>query len=127
MLTFNQAQRGMEDLFTRIRDISSKAELSERMVHEITKWVHRLAILSRDALTSRVRRDIKSLDYAKHHLTASINTLNHLNMLVCALLSRLYAILSVLARRCGSAPEDGQGARVPRRCKPPRQCMGYCA
>ena len=26
--------------------------------------------------------DIKSLDYAKHHLTASITTLNHLHMLV---------------------------------------------
>eukprot|EP00042_Codosiga_hollandica_P036716 m.283634 g.283634 ORF g.283634 m.283634 type:complete len:909 (-) comp54952_c0_seq1:102-2828(-) len=57
------AQHGMEDLFTRISDIRSKAEMSERMVLEITK-------------------DIKSLDYAKQNLTVSITTLNHLHMLV---------------------------------------------
>lgn len=57
------AHRGMDDLFMRIKDIHDKAELSEKMVQEIT-------------------RDIKSLDYAKHHLTSSITTLNHLHMLV---------------------------------------------
>eukprot|EP00729_Bicosta_minor_P012793 gene12793-9347_t len=57
------AQEGMTELFTRIRDIKQKAELSEKMVQEIT-------------------RDIKSLDYAKKHLTGSITTLNHLKMLV---------------------------------------------
>lgn len=49
----------------RIGDIRAKAEVSERMVQEITS-------------------DIKTLDYAKKHLTASINTLNHMHMLVCA-------------------------------------------
>lgn len=53
----------MADLFSRIQDIRKKAEVSERMVQEIT-------------------RDIRSLDYAKKHLTASITTLNHLKMLV---------------------------------------------
>lgn len=53
----------MADLFARIRDIRSKAEVSERMVQEIT-------------------RDIRSLDHAKKNLTSSITTLNHLKMLV---------------------------------------------
>lgn len=53
----------MADLFGRIRHIREKAEVSEKMVQEIT-------------------RDIKSLDYAKRHLTTSITTLNHLHMLV---------------------------------------------
>jgi hypothetical protein len=57
------AQEGMTELFSQIRDIKQKAELSEKMVQEIT-------------------RDIKSLDYAKKHLTGSITTLNHLKMLV---------------------------------------------
>eukprot|EP00052_Salpingoeca_macrocollata_P024764 m.223021 g.223021 ORF g.223021 m.223021 type:complete len:878 (+) comp22314_c4_seq5:1676-4309(+) len=57
------AQAGMDELFAKIRDIRSKAEVSEHMVQEIT-------------------RDIKSLDYAKRHLTSSITTLNHLHMLV---------------------------------------------
>jgi len=58
-----QAKSGMSDLFGRIRHIREKAEVSEQMVQEIT-------------------RDIKSLDYAKRHLTTSITTLNHLHMLV---------------------------------------------
>eukprot|EP00041_Stephanoeca_diplocostata_P000373 m.14441 g.14441 ORF g.14441 m.14441 type:complete len:903 (-) comp10450_c0_seq1:269-2977(-) len=61
--TLKDAQAGMADLFARIRDIRSKAEVSERMVQEIT-------------------RDIRSLDHAKKNLTSSITTLNHLKMLV---------------------------------------------
>ena len=57
------AQAGMAELFQRIQDIRTKAETSEKMVQEIT-------------------RDIKSLDYAKKHLTTSIRTLNHLKMAV---------------------------------------------
>ncbi|CAL1538897.1 unnamed protein product [Lymnaea stagnalis] len=58
-----EAQRAIQDLFSKIRDIKEKAEKSEEMVKEIT-------------------RDIKQLDHAKRHLTASITTLNHLHMLV---------------------------------------------
>ncbi|KAK7481576.1 hypothetical protein BaRGS_00027225 [Batillaria attramentaria] len=58
-----EAQRAIQDLFTKIKDIKDKAEKSEEMVKEIT-------------------RDIKQLDHAKRHLTASITTLNHLHMLV---------------------------------------------
>lgn len=60
------ARRAMNELFARIRDIKEKAAVSERMVQEIT-------------------RDIKSLDYAKRHLTTSIKTLNHLHMLIGAI------------------------------------------
>eukprot|EP00051_Salpingoeca_urceolata_P027977 m.484296 g.484296 ORF g.484296 m.484296 type:complete len:850 (+) comp23287_c0_seq1:244-2793(+) len=62
-LALEDAQRGMKELFQKIHDIRAKAEYSEQMVQEIT-------------------RDIKSLDYAKKNLTASITTLNHLRMLV---------------------------------------------
>ncbi|PIK58739.1 putative vacuolar protein sorting-associated protein 53-like [Apostichopus japonicus] len=58
-----EAQRAIQELFKRIKDIKEKAEKSEQMVKEIT-------------------RDIKQLDHAKRHLTASITTLNHLHMLV---------------------------------------------
>ncbi|KAH9498665.1 Vacuolar protein sorting-associated protein 53 [Bulinus truncatus] len=58
-----EAQRAIQDLFSKIKDIKDKAEKSEEMVKEIT-------------------RDIKQLDHAKKHLTASITTLNHLHMLV---------------------------------------------
>lgn len=61
--TLIDAQAGMAELFQRIQDIRTKAETSEKMVQEIT-------------------RDIKSLDYAKKHLTTSIRTLNHLKMVV---------------------------------------------
>ncbi|XP_071094311.1 vacuolar protein sorting-associated protein 53 homolog [Haliotis cracherodii] len=58
-----EAQKAIQDLFTKIKDIKDKAEKSEEMVKEIT-------------------RDIKQLDHAKRHLTSSITTLNHLHMLV---------------------------------------------
>uniref|UniRef100_A0A0B7A4F2 Vps53 N-terminal domain-containing protein n=1 Tax=Arion vulgaris TaxID=1028688 RepID=A0A0B7A4F2_9EUPU len=58
-----EAQRAIQDLFSKIKDIKDKSEKSEEMVKEIT-------------------RDIKQLDHAKRHLTASITTLNHLHMLV---------------------------------------------
>ncbi|KAL4223807.1 Vacuolar protein sorting-associated protein 53 [Mactra antiquata] len=61
--SLEEAQRAIQDLFTKIKDIKDKAEKSEEMVKEIT-------------------RDIKQLDHAKRHLTASITTLNHLHMLV---------------------------------------------
>ncbi|KJE95118.1 vacuolar protein sorting 53 [Capsaspora owczarzaki ATCC 30864] len=57
------AQKSINELFSRINDIKGRAGLSESMVKEIT-------------------RDIKTLDYAKKNLTASMTTLNHLNMLV---------------------------------------------
>lgn len=58
-----EAEKAIMQLFARIKDIKDKAEKSEHMVKEIT-------------------RDIKQLDHAKRHLTASITTLNHLHMLV---------------------------------------------
>ncbi|XP_055339700.1 vacuolar protein sorting-associated protein 53 homolog [Paramacrobiotus metropolitanus] len=58
-----EAQNAIAQLFVQIKDIKQKAEKSEEMVKEITG-------------------DIKQLDHAKRHLTASITTLNHLHMLV---------------------------------------------
>ncbi|XP_023933119.1 vacuolar protein sorting-associated protein 53 homolog [Lingula anatina] len=58
-----EAQKAIQQLFAKIKDIKDKAEKSEEMVKEIT-------------------RDIKTLDHAKRHLTSSITTLNHLHMLV---------------------------------------------
>uniref|UniRef100_A0A4W3IB41 Vacuolar protein sorting-associated protein 53 homolog n=1 Tax=Callorhinchus milii TaxID=7868 RepID=A0A4W3IB41_CALMI len=57
-----EAQKAIQQLFAKIKDIKDKAEKSEQMVKEIT-------------------RDIKQLDHAKRHLTTSITTLNHLHML----------------------------------------------
>ncbi|OCT95053.1 vacuolar protein sorting-associated protein 53 homolog isoform X1 [Xenopus laevis] len=57
-----EAQKAIQQLFGKIKDIKDKAEKSEHMVKEIT-------------------RDIKQLDHAKRHLTTSITTLNHLHML----------------------------------------------
>ncbi|XP_033627749.1 vacuolar protein sorting-associated protein 53 homolog isoform X1 [Asterias rubens] len=59
----SEAQKAIQELFKRIKDIKEKADKSEQMVKEIT-------------------RDIKQLDHAKRHLTSSITTLNHLHMLV---------------------------------------------
>ncbi|KAF9581275.1 Vacuolar protein sorting-associated protein 53 [Lunasporangiospora selenospora] len=59
------AKRGIEVLFFKIKEIKEKATQSEQMVQEIT-------------------HDIKSLDYAKRHLTISITTLKRLQMLVTA-------------------------------------------
>ncbi|CAG8586437.1 16596_t:CDS:10 [Dentiscutata erythropus] len=61
-----EAKKAIEELFDRIRQIKEKASQSETMVQEITK-------------------DIKSLDYAKKHLTISITSLKRLQMLVAAL------------------------------------------
>ncbi|XP_005987501.1 vacuolar protein sorting-associated protein 53 homolog [Latimeria chalumnae] len=57
-----EAQKAIQQLFGKIKDIKDKAEKSEQMVKEIT-------------------RDIKQLDHAKRNLTTSITTLNHLHML----------------------------------------------
>ncbi|KAG0200788.1 Vacuolar protein sorting-associated protein 53 [Mortierella sp. GBA30] len=59
------AKKGIEALFFQIKEIKEKATQSEQMVQEITQ-------------------DIKSLDYAKRHLTSSITTLKRLQMLVTA-------------------------------------------
>lgn len=58
-------RQAVAELFVKVRDIKSKAEASEAMVHEIC-------------------RDIKSLDYAKRHLTLTIRALKRLQMLVTA-------------------------------------------
>jgi len=58
----NQTKYQTQALFTKMETIKVKAQQSEEMVTEIT-------------------RDIKSLDYAKRHLTASITALRRLNML----------------------------------------------
>ncbi|RHZ45916.1 hypothetical protein Glove_642g7 [Diversispora epigaea] len=60
-----EAKRAIEELFNQIRQIKEKASQSEIMVQEITQ-------------------DIKSLDYAKKHLTISITALKRLQMLVTA-------------------------------------------
>ena len=59
------AKASVAELFLKVRDIKAKAEQSEEMVHEIC-------------------RDIKSLDYAKRHLTLTITALKRLQMLVTA-------------------------------------------
>lgn len=51
-----------QELASKITDIQAKAAKSEQMVQEICK-------------------DIRSLDYAKKHLTATITALRRLNML----------------------------------------------
>ncbi|GAB4819166.1 hypothetical protein N2152v2_006212 [Parachlorella kessleri] len=61
----SSAKATIDELFGRIRDIQRKAEQSELMVQEIC-------------------RDIKKLDYAKKHLTATITALRRLAMLVNA-------------------------------------------
>lgn len=58
-----EAQKAIQQLFSKIKDIKDKSEQSEQMVKEIT-------------------RDIKQLDHAKRNLTSSITTLNHLHMLI---------------------------------------------
>ena len=63
-----QAHHAIQELFTRIREIKAKTDLSESMVKEMT-------------------RDIKQLDVAKRNLTTSITTLNHLHMLLSGLAS----------------------------------------
>lgn len=57
------AKMAIKELFTKIREIKAKTDLSETMVKEIT-------------------RDIKQLDYAKRNLTISMTTLGHLLGLV---------------------------------------------
>ena len=59
------ARSTIEELFAKIHEIQRKAEQSELMVQEIC-------------------RDIKKLDYAKKHLTATITALRRLSMLVNA-------------------------------------------
>ena len=58
-------KQSIGELMVKVRDIKAKAEASEQMVHEIC-------------------RDIKSLDYAKRHLTQTITALKRLQMLVTA-------------------------------------------
>jgi hypothetical protein len=57
------AKNSIHELFAKINDIKRKAEQSEIMVQEIC-------------------RDIKSLDYAKKHLTTTITSLKRLHMFV---------------------------------------------
>lgn len=73
-----EARATVEELFGRMREIQRKAEQSELMVQEIC-------------------RDIKKLDYAKKHLTATITAIRRLAMLLNAI---------------GAATERGQGASV---------------
>jgi len=61
----DDAKNSIQSLFDKIKAIKEKAEKSERMVQEIC-------------------RDIKSLDYAKTHLTTTISALMKLHMLVQA-------------------------------------------
>jgi hypothetical protein len=60
-----QGKQSVQELFLKVRDIKAKADASEQMVHEIC-------------------RDIKSLDFAKRHLTQTITALKRLQMLVTA-------------------------------------------
>ncbi|GJP39555.1 hypothetical protein CLOM_g23913 [Closterium sp. NIES-68] len=66
------SMRAIEELSLKMRAIKAKAEQSEVMVQEIC-------------------RDIKKLDYAKKHITATITALNRLAMLVFAV-DRLQAL-----------------------------------
>ena len=58
----SDAEKAIDELFSKINEIKTKAEQSESMVHEIC-------------------RDIKALDYGKRNLTTSITTLKRLHML----------------------------------------------
>ncbi|KAI7862352.1 Vps53-like protein [Spinellus fusiger] len=60
-----KAKEAIKELFQKIQDIKAKAAQSETMVHAITQ-------------------DVKSLDYAKRHLTHSVTALKRLQMLVTA-------------------------------------------
>ncbi|KAI8983955.1 Vps53-like protein [Mycotypha africana] len=61
----DKAKEAIQELFKQIQDIKSKAAQSESMVQDITQ-------------------DVKSLDYAKRHLTHSVTVLKRLQMLVTA-------------------------------------------
>ncbi|KAI9492204.1 vacuolar protein sorting 53 [Zychaea mexicana] len=61
----DNAKQAIQELFQKIQDIKLKAAQSESMVQEITQ-------------------DVKSLDYAKRHLTHSVTVLKRLQMLVTA-------------------------------------------
>lgn len=63
ILKLQEAKTAIGELFTRIREIKQKTDVSESMVKEIT-------------------RDIKQLDVAKRNLTLSIATLHHLHILI---------------------------------------------
>jgi len=64
-IEISAAQQSIQELFSKISDIKSKASQSERMVQEICA-------------------DIKKLDFAKTHLQSSITSLKRLQMLVTA-------------------------------------------
>lgn len=59
----DEAKKTIQQLFSQIGDIKSRAEVTEEIVKNITS-------------------DIKQLDCAKKNLTSAITTLNHLHMLV---------------------------------------------
>ena len=59
----DEAKKTIQQLFSQIGDIKSRAECTEEIVKNITS-------------------DIKQLDCAKKNLTSAITTLNHLHMLV---------------------------------------------
>jgi glucosamine 6-phosphate synthetase-like amidotransferase/phosphosugar isomerase protein len=59
----DEAKKTIQQLFTQISDIKTRAEVTEDVVKSITS-------------------DIKQLDCAKKNLTSAITTLNHLHMLV---------------------------------------------
>ncbi|XP_022667967.1 vacuolar protein sorting-associated protein 53 homolog [Varroa jacobsoni] len=61
--SLKEAQTALHHLFASVKDIKEKADSSEKRVAEIT-------------------RDIKQLDHAKRHLTASIKTLHQMQMLI---------------------------------------------
>jgi predicted nuclease with TOPRIM domain len=61
-----EAKKTIQQLFSQITEIKSRAEVTEEIVKEITC-------------------DIKQLDNAKKNLTTAITRLNHLHMLVCGI------------------------------------------
>ncbi|CEG46053.1 vacuolar protein sorting-associated protein 53 [Plasmopara halstedii] len=65
LVDLKEAKVASQQLFHKIKDIRGKAEQSEIMVQEIC-------------------RDIKQLDYAKHHLQTTLTALKRLHMLVNA-------------------------------------------
>ena len=79
----------MAELFVKVREIKGKAEQSEQMVHEIC-------------------RDIKSLDYAKRHLTTTITALKRLQMLVTAVEQLDVMAPRADVRRGGEPARGGQ-------------------
>lgn len=80
----DEAKKTIQQLFTQIGDIKSRAEVTEDIVKvkfEINMFVT-ISYITLLFVPKAITSDIKQLDCAKKNLTSAITTLNHLHMLV---------------------------------------------